>query len=110
GRRLLHQQPPVAGVGNAAPTCIRRLPETALQVMVMSVSEVQPLACDLLIEAGYVVPVEPHAVVLEDHAVAVTDGVIVGILPRAEARRRFNAEAGVSRPEAALIPGLVNAH
>ena len=30
--------------------------------------------CDLLIEAGWVVPVEPHAVVLEDHAVAVRGG------------------------------------
>ena len=27
--------------------------------------------CDILIEAGWVVPVEPHGVVLEDHSVAV---------------------------------------
>ena len=33
--------------------------------------------CDLLIEAGFVVPVEPHGVVLEDHAVAVSGGTIV---------------------------------
>src|SRR5918993_2334082 len=67
-------------------------------------------ACDLLIEAGWVVPVEPHAVVLEDHAVAVRGGDIVAILPRAEARARFAAAETVSRPGAALIPGLVNAH
>ncbi len=66
--------------------------------------------CDLLIEAGYVVPVEPHAVVLENHAVAVTDGAIVAILPTNEARSRFEAKETISRPEAALIPGLVNAH
>jgi len=66
--------------------------------------------CDLLIEAGYVVPVEPHAVVLENHAVAVNDGAIVAILPTNEARSRFRAKETVSRPEAALIPGLVNAH
>ena len=30
-----------------------------------------PESCDLLIEAGFVVPVEPHGVVLEDHAVAI---------------------------------------
>lgn len=66
--------------------------------------------CDLLIEAGYVVPVEPHAVVLENHAVAVKDGAIVAILPTNEARNRFEAKETVSRPEAALIPGLVNAH
>jgi 5-methylthioadenosine/S-adenosylhomocysteine deaminase len=69
-----------------------------------------PQTCDLLIEAGFVVPVEPHGVVLEDHAVAVTGGVIVAILPAAEARVRFQAAETVSRPEAALIPGMVNAH
>ncbi|RDZ28016.1 TRZ/ATZ family hydrolase [Lysobacter silvisoli] len=67
-------------------------------------------ACDLLIEAGWVVPVEPHAVVLEDHAVAVRDGVIVDVLPTVQARQRYRAAETVSRPDAALIPGLVNAH
>ena len=66
--------------------------------------------CDLLIEAGFVVPVVPHGVVLEDHAVAVSGGTIVAILPRAEAQARFDARETVSRPDAVLIPGLVNAH
>ena len=69
-----------------------------------------PQACDLLIEAGWVVPVEPHGVVLEDHAVAVSNGVIVAVLPRAEARARFQAAQVVSRPGSVLVPGLVNAH
>jgi 5-methylthioadenosine/S-adenosylhomocysteine deaminase len=67
-------------------------------------------ACDLLIEAGFVVPVQPHGVVLEDHAVAVKDGVIVALLPIALARTRFIAAEVVSRPDGVLIPGLVNAH
>jgi 5-methylthioadenosine/S-adenosylhomocysteine deaminase len=66
--------------------------------------------CDLLVEAGWVVPVEPHGVVLEDHAVAVRDGAIVALLPVAEARARFAAAEVVSRPDGVLIPGLVNAH
>ena len=37
------------------------------------------------------VPVEPHGVVLEDHAVAVSGGTIVAVLPLAEARARFDA-------------------
>ena len=41
----------------------------------MAVEAGAPEACDLLVEAGYVVPVEPHGVVLEDHAVAVRGGV-----------------------------------
>lgn len=65
---------------------------------------------DLLIEAGWVVPVVPHGVVLEDHAVAVSGGTIVAVLPIAEARARFHARQVVSRPDAALIPGFVNAH
>ncbi|QNH17382.1 N-ethylammeline chlorohydrolase [Xanthomonas sp. SS] len=69
-----------------------------------------PESCDLLIEAGYVVPIEPHAVVLEDHAVAVRGSEIVAVLPIAEARARFAAARTVSRPDAALLPGLVNAH
>ena len=67
-------------------------------------------ACDLLIEAGFVIPVEPHGVVLEHHAVAVRDGVIIAVLPIAEARARFSAAETMSRPDGALIPGLVNAH
>ncbi|TXK65823.1 TRZ/ATZ family hydrolase [Alkalisalibacterium limincola] len=66
--------------------------------------------CDLLIEAGWVVPVEPAGVVLEDHAVAVTGGEILAVLPRAQARARFTAAEVVSRPGGVLIPGLVNAH
>ena len=73
-------------------------------------TETAPEAVDLLIEAGYVVPIEPHGVVLEDHAVAVRDGAIVAVLPSDEARRRFAAKETVSRPHSALMPGLVNAH
>jgi len=67
-------------------------------------------SCDLLIEAGWVIPVEPHGLVLEHHAVAVRGGVILAILPIADARVRFDAAETVSRPDAVLIPGLVNAH
>ena len=69
-----------------------------------------PEPCDLLIDAGFVVPVEPHAVVLTDHAVVVQGSVVLAVLPVAEARARFDAAEIVSRPDAALIPGLVNAH
>ncbi|HEX7804324.1 MAG TPA: TRZ/ATZ family hydrolase [Pseudoxanthomonas sp.] len=73
-------------------------------------TQTAPETCDLLIEAGFVVPVQPHGVVLEDHAVAVRGGEIVAVLPRTEAHARFEAAETVSRPHAALIPGLVNAH
>ncbi|KLJ02080.1 TRZ/ATZ family hydrolase [Luteimonas sp. FCS-9] len=69
-----------------------------------------PRSIDLLIEAGHVVPVEPHAVVLDDHAVAVHRGEIVAVLPVAEARQCFAPAQAVQRPHSALLPGLVNAH
>ena len=67
-------------------------------------------ACDVLIEAGWVVPVVPHGVVLEDHAVAISGNKIIKVLPIAEARARFAPAETVLRPDAALMPGLVNAH
>lgn len=75
----------------------------------MSMSDA-PQSIDLLIEAAHVVPVEPHAVVLDDHALAVHEGRIVAVLPIPEARRRFAASETVSRPHSAVLPGLVNAH
>lgn len=69
-----------------------------------------PQSCDLLIEAGHIVPVAPHGVVLEDHAVAIDRGVILDVLPRAESRAKYAPKETVSKPDAVLIPGLVNAH
>ena len=69
-----------------------------------------PAAIDLLIEAAWVVPVEPHAVVLERHAVAVDGGAIVGLLPIEAARATYAAREVVSLPDHAVLPGLVNAH
>jgi 5-methylthioadenosine/S-adenosylhomocysteine deaminase len=66
--------------------------------------------CDLLIEAGWIVPVVPKGRVLEDHALVVQGDRILDLLPRAEAHARYRAAEVVSRPDAVLIPGLVNAH
>ncbi|MBN8482620.1 MAG: TRZ/ATZ family hydrolase, partial [Xanthomonadales bacterium] len=69
-----------------------------------------PLAIDLLIEARWIVPVEPHGVVLEDHAVAIEGDRIVAVLPTADARTRYAARERVELDEHVLMPGLVNAH
>ncbi len=65
---------------------------------------------DTLVEAGWIIPVEPDEVVLEDHALAARDGRIVAILPQEECNRRFKAENRLALPGHAIIPGLVNAH
>ena len=65
---------------------------------------------DTLIEARWVIPVEPAGAALEHHAVAINGGNIVALLPTALARQRFSAGEHVTLPRHALIPGLVNLH
>ncbi|MGZ5032524.1 MAG: TRZ/ATZ family hydrolase [Usitatibacter sp.] len=64
---------------------------------------------DTLICAAHVVPVVPRAV-LADHAVAISGGRIVSVLPTAQALERFEAREVVRLERHALIPGLVNLH
>ncbi|MHB1272590.1 MAG: TRZ/ATZ family hydrolase [Rhodanobacter sp.] len=74
----------------------------------MSLTTPQPV--DLVIEARWVVPVEPHAAVLERHAVAIQAGRIVALLPITRARTAYAPRERIELPEHALIPGLINAH
>ena len=52
----------------------------------------------------------PEGIVLEDHCLAIDAGRIIGILPSAEARQRFQADTEHNLNGQALIPGLINAH
>ena len=70
----------------------------------------QPLVCDWLIEAAWVIPMLPNAVVLEQHAVVIDKDRITAILPIGEARALYAPKQLVQRPESVLMPGLVNAH
>jgi 5-methylthioadenosine/S-adenosylhomocysteine deaminase len=63
-----------------------------------------------LIRARWVVPVEPAGAVLEDHVVAVRDGLIEAVLPLEAARLRYPEREITELRQHALIPGLVNAH
>ncbi|MDH3977302.1 MAG: TRZ/ATZ family hydrolase [Gammaproteobacteria bacterium] len=65
---------------------------------------------DLVIQARWIVPVEPRGVVLEDHALAVRDGEIVAILPAADVPEACPGAEVLMRPNHLLIPGLINAH
>lgn len=65
---------------------------------------------DLLIEARWIIPVEPDNIVLENHAVAVNKGQIVAILQQTEANARFFPKQIKKLPHHILIPGFVNLH
>ncbi|MHB1676481.1 MAG: TRZ/ATZ family hydrolase [Sulfuriferula sp.] len=67
-------------------------------------------AIDTLIEARWIVPVEPANTVLHDHSIAIDCGRIVAILPTAEARQHFVARNYHKLADHVLLPGLVNLH
>jgi 5-methylthioadenosine/S-adenosylhomocysteine deaminase len=69
-----------------------------------------PEPIDLLIEAKWIVPVEPTGRVLENHAVAVDKGRIVAILQQSEGKFRFAPKEVRRLHDHVLIPGLVNLH
>jgi 5-methylthioadenosine/S-adenosylhomocysteine deaminase len=68
-----------------------------------------PQQIDTLIDADWVIPVEPYEV-LHQHSVAVRDGVIEAILPTEKAHVQFKADEQIRLEHHALIPGLVNLH
>ncbi len=65
---------------------------------------------DTLLNARWVIPVEPDNTVLEHHSLAISGGRIVDVLPTSEAATRFSAKNTLDLDRHALIPGLVNAH
>ena len=65
---------------------------------------------DLLIEPDWILPVDPADVVLENHAVAISDGRIIDVLPTTEAKQRFKARSKKRLEGHVLIPGLINLH
>lgn len=67
-------------------------------------------SADLVIVAPWIVPVEPEATVLEQHAVVVRDGRIAAILPETEALAGYPDAPREILKGHILIPGLINAH
>lgn len=65
---------------------------------------------DTLINARWVIPIEPVGRVLERHSLAIQAGRIVAIGPSAELETRFDAREVLDRPEHVILPGFVNAH
>jgi 5-methylthioadenosine/S-adenosylhomocysteine deaminase len=65
---------------------------------------------DLLVDARWLLPMEPAGRVLERHSVAVRDGRICALLPWQEAEGRFEARGRLRLERHALMPGLVNLH
>ena len=65
---------------------------------------------ELLIHADWVLPVDAADSTLAYHSIAVDQGRIAALLPRAEAERQLEAKRVLDLAGHALIPGLINAH
>ena len=65
---------------------------------------------DSLINARWLIPIEPAQCVLENHAIAINAGKIVDIQPRTLAAERYQADKVYQLDEHAVLPGLINSH
>jgi 5-methylthioadenosine/S-adenosylhomocysteine deaminase len=67
-------------------------------------------APEQIIDARYVVPVEPAGQVLERHAVVLGGGRILALLPSDRVAATYPGVPRLALPTHAVIPGLVNLH
>jgi 5-methylthioadenosine/S-adenosylhomocysteine deaminase len=65
---------------------------------------------DSVIDARWVIPVEPAGMVLAHHSVAIKDGIIVEVAPTRALSGRYLPRRRIELADHALIPGLVNLH
>ena len=62
-----------------------------------------------VIEAGWVMPMNPKGVVLRQHSVLINEGKIVSVVPSAETEG-IEADEVIRLPDHIVLPGFVNAH
>mgnify|MGYP005838659327 CR=1 FL=1 len=65
---------------------------------------------DWIITARYAVTMDPARRIVEDAAVAVRGERIAAVGARSDITRRFTAKNRLDRPDAVLLPGLINTH
>ena len=65
---------------------------------------------DTIINARWVIPVEPETNYLENHSVVIEQQKIIDVLPCEQAKQQYRANENFDLMDHALIPGLINAH
>jgi 5-methylthioadenosine/S-adenosylhomocysteine deaminase len=65
---------------------------------------------DQLIDARWIIPIQPAGVVLENHSLAIDGEDIVDLLPTDMAAARYRAKRHFRLTTHALLPGLINLH
>ena len=69
-----------------------------------------PTKIDLLLNCKWIIPIVPENQTLADCAIAIDNGKIIGLLPQAEAARKFSAGKVQDLDHHIVMPGLVNSH
>ena len=65
---------------------------------------------DLLIQARWIIPVEPDSVTHENHSLVIDEGKILDILPSSLAEQKYQPVTLEKLEKHALMPGLINSH
>lgn len=65
---------------------------------------------ETLICARWIIPVQPDGLVMENYALAISNGYIVELLPIDQAMQKYQANSIEHLEHHALIPGFVNSH
>lgn len=69
-----------------------------------------PNSIDTLIHARWIAPVIPEQRIFENCSLVIDKGLIVALLPRAEADKQYTAKDNLELDDHLLIPGLINCH
>src|SRR5258708_35015118 len=86
----------------------KRLPHIALIFTLCLTCSAEP--ADWIYTARYVVTMDAQHRLIDDGAVAIRGERIVGVGKRADIEKQFQAPHKLDRPEAILMPGLINTH
>ncbi len=79
-------------------------------IIALSALLLQAEPADSIYTARYVVTMNARRDLIEDGAVAVRGGSIVGVGKRADIEKQFQSRVKINRPNAILMPGLINTH
>ncbi len=74
----------------------------------MAMAPSAPLSASTLINAGWVVTIDPQHRILKNGCIAIDQGKIVAIAPQQELK--VTAQTVIDLPNHVLMPGLINAH
>jgi len=79
-------------------------------LLLLSVTLAFAEPADSIYTARYVVTMNAHRDLIDDGAVAVRGQRIVGVGKRVDIEKQFQARQRINRPDAILMPGLINTH